>query len=83
MIYLVLNADNIEEPYVIDICSNKETATNLKDIYIQNFINNDGIPKNYAESLIKIEEVDINTDNNVFWTAYPEDKETDITYNID
>lgn len=81
MIYLVLNIDDIEEPYVIDICSNKETADNLREIYVQNFINNDGMPKGYAESIIKIEEVDISTDNNVFWTAYPEDLVPNITYN--
>lgn len=82
MIYLVLNVDNIEEPYVIDICSNKQVADKLREKYIENFIKNDDLTEVYARDIIKVEEIDTSTHCDVFWTAYPDDLEETLTYNI-
>lgn len=82
MIYLVLNVEENEDPFVLDICSDKETANMLRGVYIRNFIKNNLSSIEEAKNIIIVKEVDTNTGNNVFWTAYPEDKETGITYNI-
>lgn len=75
MIYLVLNVKG--ETVVLDICSSLEVANELADIYTSNFKNNTGDKCNF----IIVEPVDTNTDSDVFWTLYQDDKEDKFAYN--
>lgn len=80
MIYLVLNAES-SEYYILDICSSKDIANKLKDIYMKNFMENKYMTREEAENIIIVKELDIATGNDVFWTMYPNDKELGFTYN--
>ena len=75
-IYLVLNTET--DPYVIDICSNKQIACMLADKYKDNFIRNtDKIP-----DFIKVKEVDLDNTVDVLWTMYPDSAEVNFSYNL-
>lgn len=66
--YLVIN--DSEEPFVIDICSNLETAEELKEMYDKNFLERDS----------PIIVVKINKSADILWTAYPHDRKNQYTY---
>lgn len=68
--YLVIN--NEEDPFVIDICTNLETAEELKEMYDNNFL------ETYEDSPIIIEK--ISNVGDVLWTAYPEDQKPQYEY---
>lgn len=64
MIYLVLNVENPQERWVLDICTTREKAEQLKDKYCNNFREN----QHYYEcNIIEVEEVPI-TDSEVIWS---------------
>lgn len=62
-LYLVLNCE--EEKFVIDICTNYNTANMLAQQYMKNFIENKHTDN--ASEIIQIEEVDING-SDIIWT---------------
>lgn len=68
--YLVINYE--DDPFIVDICSDRDTAEELKEIYDNNF-QIDG-----RESPIGIEKVEGIGD--VLWTAYPQDKLKQFVY---
>ena len=68
--YLVIN--DSEEPFVIDICSNLETAEELKEMYDKNFLERD----EYSPIIV----VKINKSADILWTAYPHDRNNQNTY---
>lgn len=79
-LYLVLNVEDPNEPFVIDICTNEVAAKKLTEKYIDNFrkfltLNDNSNP----EEKIKVEEIDV-TDVDVIWSAYP-NEESFVTYN--
>jgi len=65
VIYLVLNVENPQERWVLDICTSLEKAEELKEQYCNNFKKeNVGY---YNCDVIKIEVVPI-TDSDVIWS---------------
>ncbi len=68
--YLVINYE--EDPFIINICSNRDTAEELKEIYDNNFHMDD------MDSFIRIEKIEGSGD--ILWTAYPEDKLKQFVY---
>lgn len=69
-IYLVINTEDVVEPFVIDICSSYEVAMKKIDIYKKNFKEN---TNKKDIDFIECEVVTIDPEVDVLWTAYPYD----------
>lgn len=70
-IYLVLNVADPHERWVLDICTTREKAEQLKEQYCNNFRENQYY---YECNIIEVEEVSI-TDSEVIWSYEGEDYE--------
>lgn len=68
-IYLVLNNENVDEPFVINICSTEEKANALSEQYRKNFIKTCLLTEEDAYSRITIKCVEL-TDAPVLWDCY-------------
>lgn len=67
ILYLVINTESPEEPYVLDICKSEEQAECLKDRYINNFIT---IANRSSCDFIVIEKIDTDSNNSILWSMY-------------
>lgn len=76
-VYLVLNIEN--DPFVIDICRTLDAAEKLASSYKANFYESG----RDSDDFIEVKKLNLDSVVDVFWTAYPEDKEPEITYGGD
>ena len=63
-IYLVLNVENPSERCVLDICTTREKAEQLKEQYCENFRKNQYY---YNCEIIEVEEIPI-TNDEIIWS---------------
>ena len=75
-VYLVING--AEDTFLLNICGNRKSAENCRKQYINNFINNAHYSKEYAESIILIEELQL-SNKDIIWSSieHDDDDESD------
>lgn len=70
MIYLVLNTEDLEEPYVLYICKDEKTAEMKVDEVKENFIENAGYSSKDEIDFIDYVTLDTTVNTPILWSAY-------------
>lgn len=69
MIYVVLNTEDYNEPFVLSICTDEETAQKIVDKTRENFVKNVGYSEDEV-SFIDYVILDTSVKTSIVWSAY-------------